>query len=97
MIATSLTWCGREVNRNGWRFAPLHFNKILNIARPINLKQLQSVIYVLSWLNMSFPKASQMKEKLLDLVTETRKSAGLKDKRTRKSDAKITCMENGTK
>ena len=94
LIATSLSWCGREINTNGWRFAPLHFNKILNIARPINLKQLQSVIYVLSWLNMSIPKASQMKERLLDLVTNTRKSAGLKDKKTRKSDAKIKLAWN---
>ena len=48
LLTTEVQWCGRRINRKGWNFMPVHFNKILRVPMPSNVAELENMIYVLT-------------------------------------------------
>ena len=90
IIKTQATWCGRVISPKGWQFARSYYEKILQIARPKNLKELEQVIYVLGWLQPSIPSCAKMKDHFMKMSIALRENRKLTDRVVRKSDERIT-------
>ena len=97
LLQTEIIWCGRRINRMGWTFAAYHYQKVLNIPAPTNLKQLEKALYVITWLNVTIPAAAKIKAKLRELVTQVRQQYKILDRKARKSDERITLEKVWTK
>eukprot|EP00924_Labyrinthula_sp_SR-Ha-C_P015341 snap_masked-scaffold_87-processed-gene-0.29-mRNA-1 protein AED:0.37 eAED:0.37 QI:0/-1/0/1/-1/1/1/0/2646 len=72
-VTKTTEWCGRTISSNGWNFSTKHFNKILSMACPKTLGQLEDILYVSAWLAPAIPKLSTLKAELQKLATDLKK------------------------
>eukprot|EP00924_Labyrinthula_sp_SR-Ha-C_P016964 maker-scaffold_6-augustus-gene-20.51-mRNA-1 protein AED:0.51 eAED:0.52 QI:0/0/0/0.4/1/1/5/0/2420 len=62
-----------DAANNGWNFSTKHFNKILSMACPKTLGQLEDILYVSACLAPAIPKLSILKAELQKLATDLKK------------------------
>lgn len=86
LMAKGIVWCGREIGKFGWRFSQEHYNKVLSIPKPVNLAQLEQVIYIIKWLMPTIPNAAPIKDHFQVFSQKIKKIHNLNDRKMRKKD-----------
>jgi|GEM_PF-2679083 len=72
LVERSTTWCGRVINSNGWVYKPAYFKKILDIPSPTTVQELETIVYLVTWLSLAVPDAAKRKKKFQDLMLQVR-------------------------
>ena len=71
-IAKEIYWCGRRITSSGWNFKQDYFNRILEVPRPVNVKELEAIVYMVTWLATAIPECSRLKDRLNTLMMTVR-------------------------
>jgi hypothetical protein len=70
----SITWTGRVLNKDGWRFNEDHLTGLANMPEPVTAGDLQQWIAAANWVRGSIPEFAKLMEPLQALL-----NAALKD------------------
>ena len=96
LLSDSAVWCGRHFSKEGWTFEKTQYDKILSMQKPKSLRELEEVVYLLTWLGESLPNIAKVKNYFLDLATRVRKSAHITDRKTRPTDKHLMLTKHWT-
>eukprot|EP00924_Labyrinthula_sp_SR-Ha-C_P001742 snap_masked-scaffold_64-processed-gene-0.37-mRNA-1 protein AED:0.39 eAED:0.40 QI:0/0/0/1/1/1/2/0/1625 len=75
---TEAIWCGRTINRFGWRFSEKYYNKILETPRPTFAHELAQVLYLCNWLGPSIPRLAELRDFFSPMLPAERSMKELK-------------------
>ena len=74
-LTDQVEWCGRIINKNGWRYNSKYFNSILKVPAPTTLGALEDFLYTITWLNLTIPKLTSYKGPLESLCNTLKSKA----------------------
>ena len=93
LVKTSITWCGRVLDSDGWRFSEKYFSKVLKIPEPQNVEELETAVYMAQWLGTSVPRCAVVKTPLQNLMTYFQSLTSPKGKKLSKSKRRKLSLE----
>ena len=63
LIQPKIEWCGRILWNGKWKYKEAYFDKILKIPSPSNVGELETIVYMTTWLSLSIPGCAEAKDK----------------------------------
>eukprot|EP00924_Labyrinthula_sp_SR-Ha-C_P000042 augustus_masked-scaffold_60-processed-gene-0.71-mRNA-1 protein AED:0.69 eAED:0.69 QI:0/-1/0/1/-1/1/1/0/2071 len=81
LVADKLTFCGREVNKDGWSFDNSYAKGLLERVKPIYLHELAQLIYTANFISATIPGFSKIRKLLLGSHKITGKMKNLERRR----------------
>lgn len=58
LITTVAVWCGRQISRDGWNYAPIHVERLLTMIVPTKYQELSVLVHVSTLIKSTVPGLS---------------------------------------